>query len=420
MTIGINTVSSQSGRAFFSDLKQRGYSVNGYARDSNHGTEFVNAVNDLDGIFLDRPLNSNNEVKSFINLGKNFVSHDLKLLIETSDYIILSQPSHYFVQTVKEMNSYGLRELRIPIILSPSRSFSTPYLWRELGEMYPIVSFSTCPYSCKSPRPDTAYIKRRKRNWLASLEGEFSLSQIAELGQIFPQAIFNSHPITTTIGNIGAVFHPSTYLLNYDEICRRKKENEAFSFYMDGIANRPEVGEVLEEIDQMRLEIARKLKFEVFGLNDNPREEEWKTILDSIRSSELPNVSISELRKIRHDGLQKLNYSIPSCQHWLDYTYGVERIPGENLCEAIRRTPTYQQNSVPQSRYVDEDVATGLIPLRNIASRLGLKTAAADSVLTICGKVYPNRDTSNDHTLEEFSDDYLKDYLLGKFFRVID
>ncbi len=420
MNIGINTVSSQSGRAFFADLKQKGYSVNGFAHDSHHGNEFVDAVNDLEGIFLDRPQNSNNEVKSFINLGHNFISHDLQKLVESSDYIILAQPSHYFVQTVRDMKACGLEQLRVPLILSPSRSFSTPYIWKELGEMYPVVSFSTCPYSCKAPRPDTSFIKRRKRNWLASLEGEFSLSQIAELGQLFPQAIFNSRPITTSIGNIGAVFHPNTYLLNYEEINKRKENGTVFSFYMDGIADRPEVGEVLEKIDQMRLGIAHALGFGVFGLDAEPREDEWKKIMSNIRSVESPTASIAELRKIRHDGLQMLNYSIPSCQHWLDYTYGVERIAGEGMSDAIRRTPTYQKNSVPQDRYVEEDVATGLIPLRNLAHRLGMDTTTADGVLTLCDRLYPFRDKSRDRTLEEFSDQYLKDYLMGKYFKVID
>ena len=420
MNIGINTVSSQSGRAYFADLKQRGYSVNGFAHDSSHGREFVNAINDLGGIFLDRPKNTNNEIKKFVNLGDNFVGHDLQALVESSDYIILAQPSHYFVKTVRKLKECGLQELRIPIILSPSRSFSTPYIWKELGEMYPVVSFSTCPYSCKAPRPDTAFIKRRKRNWIASLEGAFTLSQIAELGQIFPQAIFNSRPITTTIGNIGTVFHPNTYLMNFKEIEKRKEENTVFSFYMDGIAARPEVGEILEKVDQMRLNIAYTLGFDVFGLEGNPREEEWATIMSGIRLSETHTSSVIELRKIRHDGLQKMNYSIPSCQHWLDYTYGVERIAGESMSDAIRRTPTYQKNSVPQTRYVEEDVATGLIPLTYFAKRLGIETSTADKILALCDQLYPNRDRSNDRTLMEFSDKYLKDYLLGKYFTITD
>ena len=420
MVVGINTASSQSGRAYCADLMQRGYAIQGYARESSHGNEFVEAVNDLEGIFLDRPQNSNNELKKFLNMKTNSINHNLMELVNKADYIILAEPSHYFLQSIKEMAECGLKEKRIPIILSPSRSFSTPYIWEILGEMYPVVSFSTCPYSCKAPRPDTAYIKRRKRNWLASLEGEFKLSQIAELGQLFPQAIFNKKPITTSIGNIGAVFHPGTYLLNYEVIKQRENEGTVFSFYMEGIAARAEVGSILEKIDQMRIEIASKLGFGVFGLKGNPREEEWKEIMEAIRLSELPISNITELRTLRRNGLQKLNFSIPSCVHWLDYTYGVHRQVGESLSDAIDRTPTYQKNSVPQKRYVEEDIATGLIPLTNYAKRLGINVEAAEMILELCNKFYPERERKNDRTLEEFSDDYLKRYLLGEFFSVKD
>ena len=102
------------------------------------------------------------------------------------------------------------------------------------------------------------------------------------------------------------------------------------------------------------------------------------------------------------------------------YTYGVERIAGESMSDAIRRTPTYQKNSVPQARYVEEDVATGLIPLTYFAKRLGIETSTADKILALCDQLYPNRDRSNDRTLMEFSDEYLKDYLLGKYFTITD
>lgn len=420
MRIGINTVSSQSGRAFCADLMKRGYSIYGYAHESAHGKQFVDAINDLEGIFLDRPVNSNNEVKEFINLRNNVIDHNLEHFVQEVDYIILAEPSHYFIQSVQEMKAYGLGERCVPIILSPSRSFSTPYIWKELGEMYPVVSFSTCPYSCKAPRPDTAYIKRRKRNWIASLEGEFTLSQIAELGQLFPQALFNRKPITTTIGNIGAIFHPSTYLLNYDEIQQRSQTSEIFSFYMDGIYQRPEVGEILERIDQMRLQIADSLGACVYGLNNNPKESEWKIIMNGVREKENSTMSIEQLRKLRHDGLKEIGLSIPSCQHWLDYTYGVERRAGECLSDAIGRTPTYQKNSVPQKRYVDEDIATGLIPLVNFARRLNINSETAEDILVLCDKLFPNRNKSTDRTLKEFSTDYLIHYLKGDYFKIAD
>ena len=62
----------------------------------------------------------------------------------------------------------GIWRKRIPIILSPSRSVASPYMWKILGERYPIICFSTCPYSCKAPKPEVSLIKRRKRTFVAS------------------------------------------------------------------------------------------------------------------------------------------------------------------------------------------------------------------------------------------------------------
>lgn len=416
--IGINTVSSQSGRAYFADYMKNGYQMVGYARDSAHGTAFIEAVKNAGGIYLDRPQNENQEGKVFLPLGHNLVTQDLEEFIENSELIILAEPSHYFVQSVEKMVGAGLLKYRVPLVLSPSRTFSSPYLWKILGEGYPIACFSTCAYSCKAPAPDVAYIKRRKRNWVISLEGEFNRAQVNLIQSLFPQAVINHIPATTSLGNVGAVFHPATYLLNYEEIQRRKIAGEIFSFYMDGIADQPEVGEMLDAIDQMRLKIAAQLGFSVFGLKENPQEERWAELIHNMRMKERPGEDVQALRRIRRDSLQILNDSITSCEHWLDYTYGVRRIPGEPMHKAIERTPTYQKNSVPQGRYVEEDIPTGLLPLRNLAARLGIDTSAADYVLTLYRQYYNPEDAVGVRTLDEFSDQYIKDYLTGSFFKL--
>ncbi|MDO4306310.1 MAG: NAD/NADP octopine/nopaline dehydrogenase family protein [Eubacteriales bacterium] len=417
--IGINTVSSQSGRAYFADYLKNGYQMIGYARHSMHGTTFINAVSSAGGIYMDRPQNKNQESKVFLPLKDSRVTQDLEELVSNSELIILAEPSHYFVQSVKEMVEAGLLKYRVPLVLSPSRTFSSPYLWEILGEGYPIACFSTCAYSCKAPEPDVAYIKRRKRNWIISLEGEFYESQIGLLQELFPQAVINHIPATTSLGNVGAIFHPATYLLNYDEIKRCESSGKTFSFYMDGIAARPEVGEVLEAIDQMRLEIAAWFGYPVFGLKRKPFEEQWAELMQNMRIKEKTDENLRELRRIRRDSLQILNSSITSCKHWLDYTYGVKRIPDEPLYKAIGRTPTYQKNSVPQERYVNEDISTGLLPLRNMAARFGIDTSAADYVLEIFQRYYNFEDAVGVRTLNEFSDEYIKNYLQGKYFKLI-
>lgn len=422
MKIGIYSVSSQSGRAFFAEMITSGYEVYGYARESEHGREFVDTVRRNGGLVLDRPENKNNEIKTFLPLtDRANVGHSLDELIASSDVIILALPSNYLQETSRVLKNAGVLNKRTPLILSSSRSFATPYMWSELGHMYPIVAFSTCPYSCKAPNSGTVYIKRRKRTWYASFEGSFSQRQFEAIKTLFPQVVFNTAPYTTTIGNIGAVFHPGTYLLNYNAIQRAKAEGKEFSFYIEGIYKRPEVGEHLEKIDQVRLQIADKLGAVTYGLASYENEDKWSELTAVLYDEQInATTDITALRKIRHDCLRSIGDTVPSAQHWLDYTYGVQRIIGEPLSEAIGRTPTYQKMSVPQSRYVTEDIPSSLVPLSAFAKRLDVDAAPIDEIIGLYEKHYGNNHMGEWRDLHEYSTEYLIDYLQGRYFEIID
>lgn len=416
MNIGIHSVSSQSGGAYLVDFIKQGHYVYGYARTSQHGSDFVRTVNQQQGIYLIRPEhNCNEEESKFISLSTCRIGHDIQALIETVDLLIIAHPSHYFIETIKQLKLAGIIRRPIPIILSPSRTFSVPYLWEILGPGYPIVCFSTCPYSCKKPNLGTVFIKRRKRNWVASLEGHFNHDQIDMLESLFPQAIFNHIPATTSIGNIGAVLHPAAYLLNYESIKQAEISGHLYSFYMDGIAAQADVAKVMEDIDQVRLRIAKHLGLQVFGLKEDPKDEAWQTLINKLRREEVrhANDDVEDLRHIRHDHLSVINKAITSVQHWLDYTYGVRRIKGESLQKTIARTTTYQKNSIPQIRYIEEDIPTGIIPLLAIAERLDIDGAPLQKILRIYHQYYkPNRE-HDWRDLRQFSTQYIVDYLKG-------
>jgi hypothetical protein len=415
MNIGIHTVSSQSGGAYLVDLIKQGHYTYGYARKSDHGKQFVKTVNANGGLYLIRPAHNRNEEESgFIALGRSQVGHDLKALIRNKDLLIIAHPSHYLCETITALKAAGITKRPVPIVLSPSRTFAVPYLWEILGAGYPFVSFSTCPYSCKTPNVETIFIKRRKRNWVASLEGDFSRRQIKMLENLFPQAIFNRLPATTSIGNVGAVLHPAAYLLNEQAIQQSEMTGQVFNFYKDGIAGNYEVAKTLEDIDQVRLQIAKALGLEVFGLREDPRDDEWQALIDKLRRDEAAHADdVEDLRHIRHDHLVVINNAITSVQHWLDYTYGVRRIEGESLQNAIGRTPTYMKNSIPQSRYVEEDIPTGIVPLLAIAEKLNIDASPLRRILKIYHQKYPVRNGNDWRDLHQFSTDYIVDYLKG-------
>lgn len=413
MTIGIYGISSQSGLAYFADFICRGYQVIGYARDSKNGIESVEAINRLGGVTLERPQNTNHEESRFIALGNSIVTTDVTTLVNKADIIIIALPSIYQESAAKDMATVGNLDIRRPpIILSPSRTIASPYLWKILGDHYPIVCFSTCPYSCKRPNPTTSIIKRRKRTWVSSLEGTFTQESIRSIKQLFPQAAVTHIPALTSLNNIGSVFHCATYLLNINEIRKAEAENRKFSFYIEGIAQRRDIGKVLEEIDQVRLQIANKLGMSVFGLKSAPREDIWRKLTNGLRALEAEHEDdIDILRKIRRTFTEYLNNSVLSAQHWLDITYGVVRIEGESLSDAISRTPTYQSNSVPQLRYIEEDIPTGLVPIESLAKYLDIDCNVVTETIDLYIKLFNKDIRKVGRNLDGFNMDDILTYL---------
>lgn len=416
MKIGVFGLGSQSGRAFFADFLSKGYDVWGYARHSENSDKVLDAIHRLKGIYLERPQNKNKEISRFLPLTKNsYVTNDLIYFVQNVDIIIIALPSIYHEESVQALCDAGVWRRRIPIILSPSRTLATPYLWKIIGERYPIVCFSTCPYSCKAPKPEVALIKRRKRTWITTLEGDFNPNHINLLKELFPQTSLSKVPALTSLNNIGAVFHCATYLLNYDSINIKAKSGDFFSFYMEGIAERPEVGEVLEKIDQIRLKIADALGIKTFGLKGKDREDIWRKLINGLRALEAEHEDeVEELRKIRKLFMEYLNNCVFSAQHWLDITYGVERIQGESLSSAIKRTPTYQKNSIPQLRYLTEDIPTGLVPIEALANLFNIDCSIITEMIEKYNQLigYDIRDKGRN--LKEFEKEYLINYLIGE------
>lgn len=416
MVVGIYGVHSQSGKSYFADLLDRGYEVIGYSRPEGKGRLVLDTISRAGGIYLERPLNSNHEVSKLIPLGNSTLTSDLNYMLSKVDVVIFALPSIYQESSIQSMCDAGIWKRRIPIVLSPSRTVASPYLWKIVGERYPITCFSTCPYSCKAPSLGTSYIKRRKRTWMISLEGDFNPVQETLIRDLFPQAAISKIPALTSLNNIGAIFHCATYLLNYDKILAYKKENSAFSFYMDGIAKCPDIAKTLEEIDQVRLQIANALGLNVFGLRSNPREDVWRKLTNGLRALEAEHENdIDILRTIRKQFMEYLNNCVVSAQHWLDITYGVTRIPGESLAESIARTPTYQKNSVPQLRYMTEDIPTGLVPMEALANLLGIDSTPISVIIDRYENQFNTEARKEGRNLKIFSKDYIINYLLGKY-----
>ena len=119
------------------------------------------------------------------------------------------------------------------------------------------------------------------------------------------------------------------------------------------------------------------------------------------------------MRRIRKEFTEFLDRCVISAPHWLDITYGVIRDEGESLSEAIGRTPTYQQNSVPQLRYITEDIPTGLVAFEALAKMFGVECSKCTEMIDLYDKISGGDVRKTGRNLEEFDRNFIEAYLKG-------
>ncbi len=174
---------------------------------------------------------------------------------------------------------------------------------------------------------------------LATLPAYWIPEALAVVNQPFPQFTAGNNVLSTSLENIGAIFHPALTLLNAGWI---EETHGNFDYYLQGIT--PSIAELLERIDRERVAVATAL------------------------------------------GVHSV-----SAREWLYLSYDS---PGRNLYEAIHNTESYRGIKAPQNifhRYIFEDVPMSLVPLASIGAMLKVPTPMIELIIRL-GSVMHNRD----------------------------
>lgn len=204
-------------------------------------------------------------------------------------------------------------------------------------------------YASRRVGPNRARIHGIKRQVLAAAMPAFRTHDLMEqIWPAFPQFLPVKWVLKTSLDNIGAIFHPAVVLLN---TARIESTGGAFRHYADGIT--PSVAALLEQLDAERVAVARAM------------------------------------------GVGAL-----SAKEWLTDVYGVE---APTLYEAIQSTPAYNGVGAPptlETRYIWEDVPTGLVPLSSLGDLLGVPTPTIDMVIDLANRVCGFDFRKNGRTLE--------------------
>ncbi len=313
------------GQAIAGYLASKGNKVNLY----NRSPERIN------------PLLNKKEIKlqgEIQSIGKlNLVTTDISKAVDGTDLIMVVTTATGHYDIAKALAPCLQRGQSI--VLNPGRTFGSLEFMKTLLDCgleveINVAEANTLIYAARTIRPGLSDIKGVKRNVSISVFPYHRASYVVSLlNENYPQFYSVDNFLTTSLGNIGAVFHPTITLLNR----KRIKNKESFDFYREGATR--EIVDYMEQVDDERRNIAR-----AFGVE------------------------------------------VQSLREWLCERYGLQE---KNLYDALHNNPYYGGLLAPKSfdmRYLTEDIPTGLVPFSELGKVVGVSTNQIDELIEIASE----------------------------------
>ncbi len=240
------------------------------------------------------------------------------------------------------------------ILLNPGRTFGAlevSHTIRQAGCTADVIigEANTLLYVARVTEPGKAAIKAIKKTVsISAVLADDTPYLVNKLRGVYPQFTAAASFLETSLGNIGAVFHPTIALLNRDRILSKVP----FDFYRDGVTRK--TARYLERVD-----------------------------------SEFGAVGIA------------LGHIPLSTTKWLSSRYDLE--PAD-LYTMLRSNPSYRNLPAPTTldhRYLWEDVPMGLVPISDAADAVGVATPAIDHLIDEASGILGRDFRSEGRTLEK-------------------
>ncbi|MEW6267461.1 MAG: NAD/NADP octopine/nopaline dehydrogenase family protein [Thermodesulfobacteriota bacterium] len=226
--------------------------------------------------------------------------------------VMIVIPAFAHARIAEEIAPY-LREETV-IILNPGRTggaFEVAKILGEKGIKITIAETQTLLFACRRKEEREVKISGIKSflkiGFFPAVRTE---ALLVRLKAIIPPLRAVPDVLTTSFGNIGAMFHPASALFNVGLL----ESARNYDYYMETMT--PTIVRVIEQADQERISIARKAGAEAF-----------------------------------------------SVQAWLQESYALNM---DSLYGMLHANAAYQGVTGPgniQTRYITEDVPTGLVPM---------------------------------------------------------
>ncbi|MDI3299317.1 MAG: NAD/NADP octopine/nopaline dehydrogenase family protein [Bacillota bacterium] len=259
-------------------------------------------------------------------------------LLETAELVLVVVPAHAH----RDVAAWLAPHLRPgqKVLLHPGRTLGALEVEQALrlagapaGVL--VAEAQTLLYASRVVAPGRVRVFQVKHEVpLAAVPARRTEEVLEPLARALPQFVAAPDVLATSLGNVGAIFHPAPTLLN----AARIEAGETFEYYRQGIS--PAVARLLEALDGERLAVARAL-----------------------------------------------GVAVQSARAWLEEAYGA---CGDDLYGAIQSNPAYGGIAAPcslQNRYILEDVPTGLVPLASLGRELGVPVPLTEALVTLACQV---------------------------------
>jgi len=186
-------------------------------------------------------------------------------------------------------------------------------------------------YACRSQQPGhTTIFGIKKELMVAALPASETHRVVKLLNTAFPQMHAGANVLETSLSNANAMMHPAPTLLNTSLI----ESGNDWLYYWDGIT--PSIGTFIEALDEERLAVAS-----AFGLN------------------------------------------LPGILEWYKIHYGAV---GETLSDTVKQNQAYaevQGQKTLHTRYLLEDIPTGLVPMAYLGHMAGVEVTRMETVIKL-------------------------------------
>lgn len=265
----------------------------------------------------------------------------LEEVVTDAEMIILTVPANAHDYFAQELSPFLQPD--VFVVLTPGRilgSYNFARTLRNTGykkkELPIIAETDTFIFTCRSEQIGQCNVFAEKENViLSTLYPTDAEKTIEKLSPYFPMMTIEPSMLTVGLSNIGMIFHPATTLFNFGSI----DISTHFLFYKQGVT--PHIADFLEKLDEERVAVAEKMGVEV-----------------------------------------------RSAKEWLIDVY---HSTGDTLYEALQNNYAYNQVMAPQSihtRYISEDVPTGIVPVKELGEISGLDMQCCRLVEDVAHAMY--------------------------------